>query len=87
MLLCELRVIQLQASRAMMKITDAVRRFNGEGDVVAWVERFEMVVKLQTKPDDTPCDQAKLLPLFLEGAAYEVYAQMTEEKRKDATEL
>jgi len=71
----------------MIKLTDAVRRYNGEGDVVAWVERFELIVKLQTKPDEAPCDQAMVLPLFLEGAAYEVYAQMTAELRKDATAL
>ena len=63
-----------------MKLTDVVRRYSGEGDVCAWIERFEMVWKLQASTED----QAKVLPLFLEGAAYEVYAQMAEPDKVDS---
>ena len=73
----------------MIKLTDAVRKFSGEEDVTAWLERFEMIWKLQPKPTTGSSlpDQAHVLPLFLEGAAYEVYAQMTEDVQKDATLL
>jgi hypothetical protein len=71
----------------MIKLTDAVRRYNGEGDVTAWIERFEMVCKLQQKPTESPPDQATILPLFLEGAAYDVYAQLPAEVQEDATAL
>ena len=70
----------------MVKLVDAVKRYSGEGDVIAWVERFEMVWELQA---DTmkETNQAKVLPLFLEGAAYDVFAQMEQEVRQDATRL
>lgn len=66
-----------------IKLTDVVRRFNGEEDVVAWLERLELVCKLQ----GVGSDMALIIPLFLEGPAYDVYAQMEEEKRQDAAKL
>ena len=67
----------------MVKLTDVIKRFNGEGDVSAWIERFEMVWRLQGSEDDP----ATILPLFLEGVAYEVYAQMAADDKKDSDKL
>ena len=83
--LTELDLSYLQAITAIMsiKLTDVVKRFSGEGDVVAWVEQLELVAQLQA----SEMDLAKVIPLFLEGAAYDVYAQMDAGDRADATAL
>ena len=66
-----------------IKLVDVVKRFSGEGDVVAWIDRLELVLELQ----GGGADCAKVIPLFLEGAAYDVYAQMNEEDRACSTRL
>lgn len=65
-----------------IKLTDVVRRFDGSGDVVVWLERLEMVAELQKLGD-----LSVVIPLFLEGAAYDVYAQMDASVRRDAEKL
>ena len=47
------------------------------------MERLELVAQLQT----SEMDLAKVIPLFLEGAAYDVYAQMEPKDRADSTAL
>jgi hypothetical protein len=60
-----------------VKLTDVVRKYNGEDDVVAWLDRLELVAGLQEISDLAP-----IIPLFLEGPAYDVYAQMSVDDRK-----
>ena len=58
--------------------TDMVKPFSGEGDVVAWVAKVELVASLAgvTKVED-------FLPLFLEGSALSVYLEMSATDKKD----
>ena len=51
-----------------------IKPFNGEGDVVAWLTKVELVARLQ-KVDDV----ASFLPLFLEGDALQLYLEMDED--------
>ena len=47
-----------------IKASKVIRPFDGEGDVVAWLAKVELVASLtETK------DVAKLVPLYLEGGA------------------
>ena len=56
-----------------------LKPFDGEGDLIAWLSKVELVAKLT----DTK-DLASLIPLYLEGGALSVYLEMPEEKRNDA---
>ena len=48
-----------------VKVTsDMIRPFSGEGDVVAWLKKIQLVAKLQKITD-----LASFLPLYLEGEA------------------
>lgn len=51
--------------------TDMIKPFSGEGDVVAWIKKVNLVAKLQ-KITNTAC----FIPLFLEGDALALYLQM-----------
>ena len=55
-----------------------IRPFDGEGDVVAWLAKVELVESLtETK------GVAKLVPLYLEGGALALYLEMDAAKRAD----
>ena len=55
-----------------------IRPFDGEGDVVAWPAKVELVASLtETK------DVAKLVPLYLEGGALALYLEMDAVKRAE----
>ena len=69
-----------------IRLTDIVRSYNGEGDVDAWLDRLEMVYELQ-KPRSSSSDLVAVIPLLLEGPAYDVYAQMSDDVRKDESKL
>ena len=56
-----------------------VPEFNGDGDVVDWLEKVDMVCELQTPP----ADQLVVIPLRLRGGASAVYGQLTSDDRKD----
>ena len=56
-----------------------VPEFNGDGDVVDWLEKVDMVCELQTPP----ADQLVVIPLRLRGGASAVYRQLTSDDRKD----
>ena len=73
-------------SRSVIKLTDVVRRYSGDEDVVAWLDRLELVCELQ-KTGESSLDMAIIIPMFLEGPAYDVYAQMNEAERTDACKL
>ena len=61
---------------------DVTRKFNGEEDVAAWLDRLELVAGLQEVDD-----LAAVIPMFLEGPAYDVYSHLSvDDKESDSTE-
>ena len=73
-----------QASRAMasVKMQDVVKNFDGKGDVTEWLKKLKLVCEMQKVKD-----VSHILPLFLEGAAFSVYDQLSDWKKRDATEI
>ena len=63
-------------------LSEVLKTFDGEQEVEAWISKFSLVAKLNNLRDE-----AKVLPLFLEGKALEVYLQMRENEQKDAEEI
>ena len=63
---------------ANVRISDVVRPFSGDGDVVQWICKLEMVAKLRGTTE-----LSNFLPLFLEGPAFDVYSEMEESSKKD----
>ena len=64
----------------VVKLTDVVKTFTGSGeeDIVTWIERLEIVAELQEIEDLAP-----VIPLFLEGPAYDVFTQLPKEERSN----
>ena len=63
--------------------TDKIlQSFNGEGDVVAWVAKVELVAKLTGVKDLT-----SFIPLYLEGSALALYLELPDAKKKSEEEL
>ena len=67
---------------ASIRVSDVVRPFSGEGDIVQWIEKLEVVAKLREIKD-----VAALMPLFLEGPAFAVYCEMDPGKKADLKEI
>jgi hypothetical protein len=65
-----------------LKVSDLLRAFNGEGDVIQWLTKIELVAELKGAKD-----LSQLLPLFLEGPAFAVYNEMSDVGKKSATEI
>ena len=67
----------------MAKITtDMVKPFSGEGDVVGWLAKVELVASL-TGVENV----SQFLPLYLEGSALAVYLEMSEKDKKDTEKI
>ena len=66
----------------LIKLTDVITKFNGEEDVAAWLDRLELVAGLQ-KVDNLTA----VIPMFLEGPAYDVYSQLSVEDKRSLTQL
>lgn len=62
-----------------LKITDVLRPFDGEGDIIEWLNKIELVAKLRDLKD-----LHNVIPLFLEGSAFAVYNELDEDKKKEA---
>ena len=58
--------------KSMIKL---VKPFDGSGDVCKWLDKFKSLMQLQKVSGDT----SKIIPYFLEGDAYELYAQLDTE--------
>ena len=56
-----------------------IPEFNGNGDVVEWISKVEMVCQLQTPA----ADELIVIPLRLTGGASAVYRQLSVDERKD----
>ena len=63
-------------------LTNMIKPFSGEGDVVAWIKKVELVAKLQ-KIEDV----ATVIPLFLEGDALAMYLEMSDRDQEDAERI
>lgn len=64
-----------------VRATDLIKSYDGSGDVVQWIEKVELVAKLQKIGN-----VSEFLPLFLTGPALAVYQQLDDsEKASTAT--
>ena len=70
------------STSSAVRISDVVKPFSGEGDVVQWLEKLEIVAELRGI-----ADVLKLLPLFLEGPAFTVYREMNPDEKGDLTAI
>ena len=61
---------------------DFITPFTGEGDVVSFITKVELVAALK-KIDD----EARFLPLYLEGHALAIYLEMDEADRRDPAKI
>ena len=64
---------------ANIRLTDIMRPFDGSGNVVEWIDKFELLVKLKeiTKEET-------VLPMFLEGSALAVYTELSTAQKEEA---
>ena len=62
--------------------SDVINPFSGEGDVVVWLKKFRLVVRLQKVGD-----VVSLLPLYLEGDALALYMEMEEASQRDIEQI
>ena len=60
-----------------VKITDLVRPYNGDGDIVEWLNKFELVAKLKEIKETE-----NIVPLFLEGSAFAIYNELSDSGKK-----
>lgn len=70
------------ATTKQFKVTDLLQTFNGEGDVVEWLNKVELVAKLREIKD-----LENIIPLFLTGSAYSVYNELSDSAKKSADEI
>ena len=61
---------------------DFIKPFTGEGDVVSFITKVELVAGLKKIEDE-----AKFLPLYLEGHVLAIYLEMGETDRKDPAKI
>ena len=61
---------------------EMVKPFKGEGDVIAWIKKIQLVAKLQKVSD-----LASFIPLFLEGDALALYLEMSEDDQTNAESI
>lgn len=67
---------------ATAKMSDIVKPFTGEGDVVAWLKKVKLVAKLSKIKD-----LATFIPLYLEGSALALYLEMSENEQGSADNI
>ena len=61
-----------------IEASKAIRSFDGDGDVAAWLAKIELVASLTDVSN-----VAKLVPLYLEGGALALYLELSAEERDD----
>ena len=67
---------------ANIKITDVVKPFNGCGDIIEWLNKFQLIVKLRSLDNE-----ATILPMFLEGPALALYIELPDAVKTNAASL
>lgn len=65
-----------------VKCDYTMRPFSGEGDVVAWLKKAQLVAKLRKISD-----LASFIPLHLEGDALALFLQLSETDQEDADKI
>ena len=60
-----------------MKINEVVKPYDGHGCIVEWLDKVESAAKLTGVTD-----LLEVLPLLLEGRAYSVYRQLSNDAKK-----
>lgn len=65
-----------------VKLSEVISRFDGTGDLSAWIEKLRYAAKLKNIEDVTP-----LFPLFLEGRAFQAFQQLSENSRKNEASI
>ena len=69
-------------SSVNLKFSDLIAQYSGDGDFVEWVDKFELVVKLQAVKEPE-----KLLPLFLTAGAFAVYQTQSDATKGSFEEI
>ena len=65
------------SSGPSLRLTDLVRMYDGRGDILEWLNKLELVAKLRG------LDRLEnVIPLFLEGSAYSLYTELSEEDKQ-----
>ena len=60
-------------------LSDLVRPFNGQGDIMEWLSKLELIADLRD------VDRLeKVIPLFLEGSAHCLYVELSDSEKKSA---
>ena len=70
---------------ASVKLSDIINKFTDEassGEMAKWIEKFESVARLQKITEIK-----SFLPLFLSGAAFAAYKQLSDAERDDYDQL
>lgn len=67
----------------MNQLIKLVSRFDGSSDILVWLDRLQMLCDVQ----GVKSDMREIIPLFLDGPAYECYAQMSDEVKLDGPSL
>ena len=62
--------------------SDMIKPFNGDGDVVAWLQKINLVAKLSKITE-----LHNFIPLYLEGSALSVYLEMEESQKEEADKI
>ena len=61
-----------------IRFSDIIEKFDGTGDFSQWIDKLELVAKLQKIKD-----LESFVPLFLCGSAFDCYKAINEEDRSD----
>lgn len=67
---------------ASVRVSDLIKSYDGSGDVVQWIEKVELVAKLQKISN-----VAEFLPLFLTGPALAVYQQLDDSEKDNSSTI
>lgn len=66
-----------------MKALKKITNFNGEDDVERWIGKFELAIELDGKEDK----ESQILCMFLSDAAYDVFNNLSENEKGDASAI
>ena len=65
-----------------VRMSDLIRPFDGQGDIVKWLDKLKLVADLKGIEEG---GLVKTIPLFLEGSAYDMYTELSDaEKASEA---
>ena len=65
-----------------LRLTDLLRPFDGQSDVLEWFNKLELVARVRGLEN-----LENVIPLFLEGSAYSLYAELSESDKRSAESI